>query len=98
LVLGRKKFAKQLAFAQTSAQELLASLQAISEWVSDPPDLGRVVPDDPKDDWLIACAVGGRADYIISGDKHLLDMVAYKTLPIISADALLQILFPEESS
>ena len=31
----------------------------------------RVVPDDPKDDYLVALARVSGADYIVSGDPHL---------------------------
>ena len=29
---------------------------------------------DPKDDPLVACAVEGAADYLVSGDRDLLDL------------------------
>ncbi|MFA0742994.1 MAG: hypothetical protein DFNUSKGM_003127, partial [Candidatus Fervidibacter sacchari] len=32
----------------------------------------RVVADDPDDDKVIECAVVGKADYIVTGDRHLL--------------------------
>lgn len=31
----------------------------------------RVVPDDPKDDYLVALASASNADYLVSGDPHL---------------------------
>jgi putative PIN family toxin of toxin-antitoxin system len=31
----------------------------------------RVVPDDPKDDYLVALARVSGADYLVSGDPHL---------------------------
>jgi uncharacterized protein len=31
----------------------------------------RVVPDDPKDDYLVALAIESGADYLVSGDPHL---------------------------
>jgi predicted nucleic acid-binding protein len=34
----------------------------------------RVVRADPSDDKLLECAVAGRADYIVSGDEHLLEL------------------------
>jgi putative PIN family toxin of toxin-antitoxin system len=33
----------------------------------------RVVPDDPKDDYLVALARVSGADYLVSGDPHLLE-------------------------
>jgi predicted nucleic acid-binding protein len=34
----------------------------------------RVVPSDPKDDYLVALARAGGAHVIVTGDRHLLDM------------------------
>jgi len=38
---------------------------------------------DPKDEIFIACAVEGRADYIVSGDQDLLDLSKYQGIKII---------------
>jgi predicted nucleic acid-binding protein len=43
----------------------------------------RVVEADPDDDKYLAAAVEGRADYVVSGDKHLLDIKAYEEIRII---------------
>ncbi len=40
-----------------------------------PGRIGRVVPNDPDDDAVIACALAARADLIVSGDKHPLGLV-----------------------
>jgi len=33
-----------------------------------------VVVRDPKDEKLLACALHGRADYLVSGDRDLLEL------------------------
>jgi putative PIN family toxin of toxin-antitoxin system len=43
---------------------------------------------DADDDKFIACAVSAAADFIVSGDKDLLDMGQYKSVRIISASVL----------
>jgi uncharacterized protein len=40
---------------------------------------------DPKDDLFIACAVEGRAAYLVTGDADLLDMMAYQGVTMIRA-------------
>jgi putative PIN family toxin of toxin-antitoxin system len=45
---------------------------------------------DADDDKFIACAVSAAADFIVSGDKDLLDMGQYKSVRIISASVLLK--------
>lgn len=48
------------------------------------PDIAiRAVSADRTDDKVIECAVSARADVIISGDKHLLNLKKYRTIPII---------------
>lgn len=43
----------------------------------------RAVPTDPDDDRIIACAVLGRADLIVSGDRDLLRLKTYEGIPIV---------------
>jgi putative PIN family toxin of toxin-antitoxin system len=43
------------------------------------------VPDDPKDEMFLACALDGQADVIVSGDHHLLDLSIYRDIPIMTA-------------
>ena len=45
----------------------------------------RTVPNDPDDDHVLACALAARADWIVSGDRHLLDLKHYQGMRIISA-------------
>jgi putative PIN family toxin of toxin-antitoxin system len=45
---------------------------------------------DTADDKFIACAVSASADFIVTGDKDLLDMGKYKAIKIISASVLLK--------
>ena len=43
----------------------------------------RVILADPSDDHILACAVAGNADIIVSGDRHLLDLGQYRAIPIV---------------
>jgi predicted nucleic acid-binding protein len=47
------------------------------------PDL-HVVEADPEDDKSVACAVALRADRIVSGDHHLLDLRNYLGIPVLT--------------
>lgn len=44
----------------------------------------RVVLDDPKDDFIIAGAIEGKAHYIVSGDEHLLQLGKYRGIKILT--------------
>lgn len=47
---------------------------------------------DPKDDKFLATALEGKADYIVSGDPHLLNLGRYHDIEIITARRFLEIL------
>lgn len=48
---------------------------------------------DPDDDKFIACALSASADFIVSGDKELCDVVRYRTIKIIKASDLLKMIY-----
>jgi uncharacterized protein len=52
----------------------------------------NIVKDDPDDNKIIACALAAEADYIISGDKHLLKIKQHERIPIIGAKEFLSII------
>ena len=53
------------------------------------------VPDDPSDEMVLACAVEVEADVIVSGDRHLLDVGSYQSIPILTAREFLSSLFSD---
>lgn len=53
-------------------QRFLAAVEIVT-----PAQTARVVPDDPEDDKVIAAAEAGRADALITNDRHLLDLDPY---------------------
>ncbi|HAK88482.1 MAG TPA: putative toxin-antitoxin system toxin component, PIN family [Nitrospiraceae bacterium] len=50
------------------------------------------VKKDPKDDKFIACALEGEADYIVTGDEHLLRLKHYRGVQIVDTQSFLKIL------
>jgi len=42
------------------------------------------VKSDPDDNRVLECAVAGRADYIVSGDKHLRGLGSYDGIRILT--------------
>ena len=43
------------------------------------------IQPDPKDDKFLEAALAGQVDFIVSGDKHLLDLKKFRSIPIITA-------------
>ena len=50
-----------------------------------------IVKDDPDDNKVLECAVACGADYIITGDKHLLTLKDYNGIQIITAATLISL-------
>ena len=75
-----------LASPRGEAQDLLNTLEAQGEVVTDLPNIGA--SPDPDDNLILATAIAGRADLIVSGDKkHMLSLGRVHGIPIITAAA-----------
>ncbi len=71
------------------------SEKTIKEWVDlivrnsivvMPKEKISAVKDDPKDDIFIETAVAGNVDYIVSQDNHLLKLVEFRGIRIITPE------------
>jgi uncharacterized protein len=49
----------------------------------------NVIDIDPADNRVLECAVGGNADYIISGDRHLFEVGSFQNIQITKAKEFL---------
>ena len=49
------------------------------------------VKSDPEDNKILACAVSCDADYIVSGDRHLLELKEYESVKIVTAKEFVDI-------
>ena len=54
-----------------------------------------IVTADPNDDMFLVCAITAQAKYVVSGDRHLLDLANYENIPIIFIQNFFQQEFPE---
>jgi len=51
----------------------------------------EVVNEHPADNKFIECALAAKANYIVSGDNHLLNAVSYKEIQISSVSDFLEL-------
>ena len=49
-----------------------------------------IVEEDPSDDMFIRCAEAGKANAILSGDQHLLDLKSYGKVKILTPSQFLE--------
>ena len=54
------------------------------------PQILKVVKDDPDDDKILGCAVAAKAEYLITGDRHLLDIKRYKQIKIVGVKEFIE--------
>lgn len=82
-VLTYPRIAQRLCVAEEELITILTALRTCAHIVPGKLELPGVTRD-PKDDWLIACAVEGEADYIVSGDEDLLALGEYGSIRIVT--------------
>jgi len=80
----------QRYFNNETRLRFVALIAAQSELVDAPDESPRIVRD-PKDDYLIACSLAGNADFLVSGDKDVLELKAVGKIQIVSAGQLLSL-------
>lgn len=71
----------------SSVADIVALLRA-QEVVPKPNDPSDISVRDPDDRWILASAVAGRADVLVTGDHDLLALADQAPLPILSPRGL----------
>ena len=82
-VISRRHIARKYPKVAEEAESLLDFLRAFADMSSGIPD-EKTISRDRDDDFVLACAVEGNADCIVSGDPHLLDLKTYRDIPILT--------------
>ena len=83
-VLSRRKFLASLEHIGASVDELIEGYAELAQLVR-PAPITPTVLRDPDDDHVLACALAAAADFIVSGDRDLLELKAYQGIPILTA-------------
>lgn len=83
-ILARVKFARKLAAAQLSIDQLV-DRYALLATVIHPAAIAPTIIDDPDDDQVLACALSAKTEIIVSGDRHLLYLQEHQGIRIVTA-------------
>ncbi|MBI2185144.1 MAG: putative toxin-antitoxin system toxin component, PIN family [Thaumarchaeota archaeon] len=85
-VLSREKF-REIRSSQTD--RFTASLVSKSKIVKVRSRF-KAVAADPSDDLILNTAYSGKADYIVTGDKHMLALKEFKGIEIVKVAKMLE--------
>lgn len=86
------KLADRIRRSGLTHPELLRRYMNVAILVQ-PTTVPRIVPNDPDDDHVLACALTAKADLIVSGDrKHLLPLGSYQGIRIVEPATALQLI------
>jgi len=86
-VISRDKF----GFMDEEINTIIEAIVSLSEIVNPEIEVD-VVRADPDDNKILECAVASNASYIVSGDRHLLDLKEYSGIKIITPKAAIDLL------
>lgn len=77
-----------------TAEEVRAFLEDLSRLAIQTPGRVklRVIAEDPADDRYVEAAVEGDADYLVSGDTHLLKLKEYRGVRVVTPKEFLRVL------
>jgi len=90
-VLNREsKFQKHILNLRLSIDNILRTILSISNLIKTKTKLD-IIKTDPKDNIILEAALEGRVNYIISYDNHLLNMIEFRGIKIITPGEFLKL-------
>jgi uncharacterized protein len=92
-VLRGEKF----AWPEREIARALSQISLISERVH-PTEKLEIITADPSDNRILECAEAGKADYIVTGDKHLLRLRQFGRILIVKVSEIFKLLEPERET
>ena len=90
----RRVLVERLGFSERSAISVCRRIVRRSRLVRDRPSRHRV-PTDPNDNLILQAALTAGADYLVTNDRHLLELHPYEGVQIVSIAQYHQILIDE---
>jgi len=88
--LNYDRIRRKYNLTDEDVEQLLALLQREALLVPGTADVTDAIPADPSDEKILACALDGRADLIVSGNLHLLDLGQYRGASILNVRQFLE--------
>ena len=84
-----EKLKPKMGLTTAEAARAVAEILSFSELVKIENKL-KVIHADPDDDKVVECAYVAEADFIVSGDRYLLELENYQGIPILLATSFIE--------
>lgn len=84
-VLTRDKFA-----VKTSQVDRFLAILVRKSKIATPSSRFKIIKEDPDDDVVLNTAYAGKAQYIVTGDRHLLALKEFKRIKIVTVAQMLE--------
>lgn len=89
-VLSYPKFQSRLTVINKMPKQIANEFLEIVKFYPSEKFDSVIIKVDPADDKFLACALTAKADFIVSGDKHLLKLKFFQNIPILSPKEFLK--------
>ncbi len=89
--IGYRRVRKYLTISDNELETRIVQLEFVAERVQGNFRI-NAVPEDPDDDKYIVAAVEGLAQFIVTGDTHLLRLKGYEGIRIVTPRVFLDLL------
>ncbi|MCZ7382742.1 MAG: putative toxin-antitoxin system toxin component, PIN family [Candidatus Methanoperedens sp.] len=91
ILLADEKFLMARAYVALNTEIILSNAELVEPNVT-----LNVIKEDPADDRILECAIEGKAEYLVSGNKHLLNLKEFQGIKILTARQMVEILEPSQ--
>ena len=88
LLEDRRHLRRRYRYGEAAVRQWCEALSDLVLMVTNPPAV-RAVERDPDDDIVIACALGARAELIVTRDKDLLVLERYQGIRMVTPETFL---------
>lgn len=80
----------RLAFSETLQAEIIEIMFNASSIV-ERHELVNIIDDDTEDNKILECAISAGAEFVVSGDKHLLTLKSFEGIKIVTPEEFIKI-------
>ncbi len=88
-VLEYEKILRILKRSRMEPSSIMTTILSLSSLV-DVKARGQAIEEDPSDNRILSCAKEAGAQFVVSGDRHLLQLGDYKNIRILTASSFLE--------